>query len=80
MCIDLHFWPNVGHDGDIVSHTDTVAYGNTHGDVACESWIYTICVPFTFTVLWYGCLDIGGYGCHENNLIMILLHSDGCLV
>jgi len=51
MCIDLHFWPNVGHDGDIVSHTDTVAYGNTHGDVACESWIYTICVPLTFTVL-----------------------------
>ena len=23
MCIDLHFWPNVGHDGDIVSHIDT---------------------------------------------------------
>jgi len=30
--------------------------------------------------LWYGCLDIGGYGCHENNLIMILPHSDRCLV
>ena len=80
MCIDLHFWPNVGHDGDIVSHTDTVAYGDTHGDVACESWIYTRCVPLTFTVLRYGCLDIGGYGYHGNNLIMILLHSDGCLV
>ena len=41
---------------------------------------YTICVPLTFTVLWNGCLDIGGYGCHGNNLIIIILHGDGCLV
>ena len=58
MCIDLHFWPNVGHDGDIVSHTDTVAYGDTHCDVACESWIYTICVSLTFTVLLFYGMDV----------------------
>jgi len=51
MCIDMHFWLTVGYDGDIVSHTNTVAYGDMHCDVACESWIYTRCVPLTFTVL-----------------------------
>ena len=58
MCIDLHFLPNVGYDGDIVSHTDTVAYGDTHCDVVCESWIYTICVSLTFTVLLFYGMDV----------------------
>ena len=32
----------------------------------------------SFTLL-YGYLDIGGYGCNENNLIVILLHEMGVL-
>jgi len=45
----MHFWLNVGCDGDIVSHTYTVTYGDTHCDVAYEEAGYTICVSFTFT-------------------------------
>ena len=55
MCIDMHFWLNVGYDGDIVSHTYTVAYDDTHCDVAYESWIYHMCASYIH--LLYG-LDV----------------------
>ena len=56
MYIDMHFWLTVGYDGDIVSHTYTVAYGDTHCDVACESWIYHMCASYIH------CFMIGMFG------------------
>ena len=79
MCIDMHFWLNVGYNGDIVSHTYTMAYVDTHWCGLWELDIPYVCLLYSLA-LWSGCLDTGGYGCHENNFIMILLHGDGCLV
>ena len=46
MCIDIHFWLNVGYDGDILSHTCTVACGRMHCDVAYKRWIYHLCASY----------------------------------
>ena len=82
MCIDRHFFYGLMLDVMEICYYKRIyyaLYGDTHCNVAYESWIYHMCASYIHLLI---CMNIwiGSYGCNENDLLLMLLHGDGHFV